>query len=239
MDKEKKIKIFLALTYLLIICIFLWFFFNNYSLSEITSYEFIKNNREKIMEFKKINLFLVSVIFFVSTIAWVMLLGFGTPICLLAGFIFGKWFGTIIVSLSLSIGATLLYAFANFFFKEIIAQKFSNKFIFLYEKFKKKEFIYFLIYRFIGGIPFFISNIIPTLFNIKMSNFFLGSVIGLTPQIFIWVSLGSGLDKVIKKNIEAPSLYELFSSSEIYIPIIGFIVLLIIGMVIKNLFYKN
>ena len=45
MKKEKKIKIFLALTYLLIISCFLWVFFNNFSISEISSYDFIKNNR--------------------------------------------------------------------------------------------------------------------------------------------------------------------------------------------------
>jgi len=76
-----------------------------------------------------------------------------------------------------------------------------------------------LIYRFVGGIPFFISNILPTIFNIKIKNFFFGSIIGMFPQIFIGVSLGSGLNEIIQKNSEAPSLMELLFSSEIYIPI--------------------
>ena len=41
--------------------------------------------------------------------------GFGSPIALLGGFIFGKWLGTIVVVLGLSIGATFLYSFGNFF----------------------------------------------------------------------------------------------------------------------------
>ena len=96
-----------------------------------------------------------------------------------------------------------------------------------------------MIYRFVGGIPFFISNILPTLFNIKLKNFFFGTVLGMFPQVFVGVSLGAGLNEIIKKNIEAPSLLELFFSPEIYIPIFGLIILLIIGIIIKNLFYKN
>ena len=239
MEKENKIKIFLAISYVLIISIFLWVFFNNYSFSDVTSYDFIKNNRDNLIEFKSSNFLLINIIFIVLTIIWVLLLGFGTPVCFLAGFIFGKWYGTIIVVLGLSIGATFLYMFANFFFKEIIKKNFSKRFSLLNEKFKKNEFIFLLIYRFVGGIPFFISNILPTLFNVKIKNFFIGTLLGITPQTFIWVSLGNGLEKIINENIEAPTLIELLFSPEIYIPIIGFIVLLIFGIAIKNLYYKN
>jgi len=239
MKKEKKIKFFLGSTYALIILSFLWVFFDNFSLSEISRYEFIKNNNEYINQLKNKNFFLISLVFFIFTIIWVLLIGFASPILLLSGFIFGKWFGLIYAVLSLSIGATLLYIFANYFLKDLLEEKFSKKFSNLNEKFKKNEFIFFLIYRFVGGIPFFISNILPTIFNVKIKNFFFGSVIGMSPQIFIGVSLGAGLNEIIQKNIEAPSLIELLFSPEIYIPIVAFLILLIVGIIIKNIFYKN
>ena len=154
MKKEKKIKLFLGSTYALIILSFLWVFFDNFSLSEISSYEFIKNNNEYFNQLKNNNFFLVSLAFFIFTIIWVLLLGFGSPILLLSGFIFGKWFGSIYAILSLSIGATLLYMFANYFLKDLVEEKFSRKFSNLNAKFKRNEFIFFLIYRFVGGIPF-------------------------------------------------------------------------------------
>ena len=239
MKKEKKLKIFLGLTYVLIILSFLWVFFDNFSLSEVSSYEFIKNNNEYFNQLKNKNFFLISFLFFIFTIIWVLLLGFGSPILLLSGFIFGKWYGSLYAILSLSIGATLLYMFANYFLKDLVEEKFSKKFYNLNEKFKKNEFIFFLIYRFVGGIPFFISNILPTIFNVKLKNFFFGSIIGMFPQIFIGVSLGSGLNEIIKKNIEAPSLIEIIFSKEIYIPIFALVILLIIAIIIKNIFYKN
>jgi uncharacterized membrane protein YdjX (TVP38/TMEM64 family) len=239
MKKEKKIKLFLGSTYALIILSFLWVFFDNFSLSEISSYEFIKNNNDYFNQLKNKNFFLISLVFFIFTIIWVFLLGFGSPILLLSGFIFGKWVGTTYAVLSLSIGATLLYIFANYFLKDLVEEKFSKRFSNLNEKFKKNEFMFFLIYRFVGGIPFFISNILPTIFNVKLKNFFFGSIIGLSPQIFVGVSLGAGLNEIIQKNIEAPSLIEILLSPEIYIPIIAFIILLIAGIFIKNIFYKN
>ena len=239
MKKEKKIKIFLGSTYLLIILSFLWVFLDNFSLSEISSYEFIKNNNEYFNQLKNKNFFLISLVFFIFTIIWVLLLGFGSPILLLSGFIFGKWVGFIYAVLSLSIGATLLYIFANYFLKDFVEEKFSKRFSNLNEKFKKNEFSFFLIYRFVGGIPFSIANILPTIFNVKLKNFFFGSIIGMSPQIFVGVSLGAGLNEIIQKNIEAPSLINLLFSPEIYIPIIAFIILLIAGIFIKNIYYKN
>ena len=239
MKKEKKIKFFLGSSYVLIILTFLWVFFDNFSLSEISSYEFIKNNNEYFNQIKSKNFVLISLVFFIFTIIWVLLLGFGFPIILLSGFIFGKWFGFVYAVLSLCIGATLLYIFANYFLKDLIEKKFSKKFSNLNQKFKKNEFTFFLIYRFVGGIPFFISNILPTIFNVKLQNFFFGSIIGMSPQIFVGASLGSGLNEVIQKNIEAPSLMTLLFSPEIYIPIVIFVILLIVGIIIKNFFYTH
>ena len=237
MKKERKIKFFLGTTYVLIILSFLWVFFDNFSLSEISSYEFIKNNSEFFNQLKNKNFFLISLVFFIFTIIWVLLLGFGSPILLLSGFIFGKWFGSIYAVLSLSIGATLLYIFAKYFLKDLVEEKFSKRFSNLNEKFKKNEFTFFLIYRFVGGIPFFISNILPTIFNVRLKNFFFGSIIGMFPQIFVGVSLGSGLNEIIQKNIEAPSLIEILFSPEIYIPIFVFVILLIVAIIVKKIFY--
>ena len=239
MKKDNKIKIYLGIIYLLILILSLSFIFNNFTLSEISNYEFIKNNRNYLISAKESNFFLVSIIFFIFTIVWVLFLGFGSPIFLVGGFIFGKWAGTILVVLGLSTGATLLYIFANYFFKDFIKEKFSKKFIKLNKKFKNNEFLFFLIYRFIGGIPFALSNILPTLFNVKVKNFFFGSLIGMAPQLFVGTSIGEGIEKVININQDTPSIIELLSTKDIYIPIIVFIVLIILCYFLRNKFYKN
>ena len=239
MDKLKKIKIILGISYSFIIIAFLWAFFTYFSLNELTSYDFIKNNRDYLIQIKDSSFLITSVLFLIFTIIWVLLLGFGSPIFILGGFIFGKWVGSIFTVLALSFGATLLYIFANFFFKDFIYDNFYKKFESLNEKFKKNEFLFILIYRFVGGIPFAIANILPTIFNVKASNYFFGTLIGMYPQAFVWVSLGSGIEKIINQNLEAPSFTQLISSPDIYIPILGFLTLIILGIIIKNLFYKK
>ena len=238
MNNTKNIKIFLGISYILIISIFLWFFFQNFSIQDFTSYDLIKANRDTLEVIKENNILLSSIIFFIGTVVWVLLLGFGSPIFLVGGFIFGKWLGTFLVVFGLSCGATLLYIFANFFLKDIIKKKFSDKFSNLNSKFKKNEFIFFLIYRFVGGIPFFISNILPTLFNVKLKNFFFGSIIGMAPQLFVGVSLGAGLSKILEENQKPPTFFELIATPDIYLPIIGIIILVLIAIYLRKYFFK-
>ena len=239
MNREKKIKLFLGSAYILIVFVFLLIFFNNFSFQDFSSYELIRENREALENIKNSNIFLSSIIFLIGTIVWVLLLGFGSPVFLVGGFIFGKWLGTLLVVFGLSIGATLLYMFANYFFKDLVEEKFSSRFSNFTEKFKKNEFVFFLIYRFIGGIPFFISNILPTIFNVKVRNFFLGSIIGMTPQLFVGASLGAGLSKILEENSEVPSVLELIFSPDIYLPILGIVILVIIGLLLKKKFYAK
>jgi len=72
----------------------------------------------------------------------------------------------------------------------------------LEEKFKKSEFFYLLVYRFVGGIPFVLSNVLPCIFNVKVTNFFLATFLGILPQLFLVVSIGSGLEEIIEKQID-------------------------------------
>ena len=240
MEKAKKTKIIIGLCYLTLVSFFLLMFFSKFTIDEITSYDFIRDNRLYFQELKNSNLFLVSIIFLIFTILWVFpFLGFGSPIALLGGFMFGKWLGTIIVVIGLSVGATFLYMFGNYFLRDLIREKFLNKYENLERRFKKSEFYYLLIYRFIGGIPWQLSCILPTIFNVKTVNFFFASLIGIVPQIFLAVSIGSGLEKIIDQNSELPKITEVIFSPEIYIPILAFFSLVLTTIFLRKSFYKN
>tara|TARA_B100001123_G_C14892659_1_gene860524 strand:- start:51 stop:773 length:723 start_codon:yes stop_codon:yes gene_type:complete len=240
MEKTKKIKLFIGLFYLIVLSLFIYYLFSKFSFQQLTSYDFIKDNIDFFSELKKSNVFLLSLSFLLFTILWVFpFLGFGSPVALLSGFILGKWLGVTIVVLGLSIGATFLYIFGNYFLKDLIREKFLNKFYNLEIKFKKSEFYYLLIYRFIGGIPWQLSCILPTLFNVKVRNFFLATLIGIIPQVFLVVSIGSGLENIINKNLEPPGILDIISSPNIYWPLSIFIVLVILTIFLRKLFYKK
>ena len=239
MEKATKIKIFVGLFYLIAVCLFLYFFFSKFSLQEITSYEFIKNNRDYFFGLKQSNLILISILFVLFCIVWTLVGGFGSPIVLFGGFIFGYWLGTLLLIIGMSIGATGLYIFANYFLKDLIKEKFLTKFKSLEFKFKKSEFLYLLIYRFVGGIPFAISNVLPCIFNVKVSNFFWATFIGMIPQIFILASISSGLEKVIDQNLKAPKVTDVIVNPDIYIPLITFFILILMTIFFRKFFYKK
>ena len=239
MTKSKKIKIIIGIFYIILVSLFLYFIFSKFSLQEVTSYEFIKNNRDYFNEIRQSNLFLLGIIFILFATLWVFAAGFGSPLALFAGFIFGKWFGLLFTIIGMTMGATLLYVFANFFLKEIIKDKFLVKFKNLELKFKKSEFIYLLIYRFVGGIPFQIQNVLPCIFDVKIFNFFWSTFLGMIPSLFIIISIGSGLEEIIDNNLEAPSMIDLITTPSIYIPLIAFFALFGITFFLRNLLYKD
>ena len=89
-----------------------------------------------------------------------------------------------------------------------------------------------------GGAPFPVQNVIPVIFNMRLKNYFISTLIGIAPTTFIAVSLGSGIGSVIDKD--APlSFFEVIKSPEIYLPIIGFVLFLIFTLIIKKIFFKN
>ena len=182
---------------------------------------------------------MLALLFFIFTIVWVMIGGFGSPIGLFAGFVFGKWIGILILTFGMSIGATSLYVFANYYLKDFVRKNFFNKFNNLENKFKKSEFIYLLIYRFIGGIPFGISHFLPCMFNVRISNFFWATLIGIIPQLFLICSIGDGLNKIIDSNLEAPSFLQIIKSPDIYIPLTIFIFFVFATIFLRKLFYKK
>ena len=91
-----------------------------------------------------------------------------------------------------------------------------------------------LIYRFIGGIPWQLSCLLPTIFNVKINNFFFATLIGIIPQIFLAVSIGSGLEKVIDQNSEVPAIADIIFSKDIYLPILA-----IFGLIFNINFFKK
>ena len=112
---SKNLKFILGTIYVVILIAFLYFLFSKFEISRINDFSYYKLLQSNIEEYIGKNLVLNLFLFFLFSSFWIILLGFGTPILLLSGILFGKWAGTLISSLSISIGALLLYIIANFY----------------------------------------------------------------------------------------------------------------------------
>ena len=96
-----------------------------------------------------------------------------------------------------------------------------------------------MLFRFVGGAgtPFPIQNIIPVIFNMNIKNYFIATLVGIIPTTFISVALGSGIESAINKNITL-SFLSILSLPEIYLPIVGLTIILIITFFVKKFYFK-
>ena len=117
---SKNLKLTIGAIYLIALFVGLYFLFSLIDIKDLTSYEFIRSNKNVILEYKNNNFIFLTISFFIFSILWVLMMGFGMPLLLFAGFVFGKWWGILIISVSTTIGATLLYLLSNLFFKDFI-----------------------------------------------------------------------------------------------------------------------
>ena len=125
-----NLKLFVGIVYISIISIGLYFLFTSIDIKDLMSYEFIRSNKDIILKYKNENFLFLTIIFFIFCIIWVLLLGIAMPLLIFSGFVFGKWWGILIVLTSTTLGATLLYILVGFFFREAIKEKLAIKRIF-------------------------------------------------------------------------------------------------------------
>ena len=232
---SNTLKSFLGISYIIILFVFLYFIFSNVDISRLDDFLYYKELQTNVEDKISRNLYINILIFFLFCVVWVSLMGFGTPLLLASGILFGKWIGTLVSVISISVGALILYLIANFFFKDLVYRLLEKRIASYIYLFKKNEFNYFFIFRLAGGlgIPFGLQNVLPVIFNIKKFNYFFASVLGFVPVFFIWNTIGAGLNEYIKLADEF-SILNLLFNKEIYIPILFFLVLAIFSVIIKK-----
>jgi uncharacterized membrane protein YdjX (TVP38/TMEM64 family) len=237
---NKNIKFILGTIYLIILTAFLYFLFSKFDITRISDFSYYKNIQINLEKIIGENLIVNLILFFAFSTVWVVLLGFGSPILILSGILFGKWIGTIISLISITTGALCLYIIASYFFSDLINKILKNKFFKYLERFKKNEFYYFFAFRLSGGlgIPFGLQNLLPVIFKIDNKNYFLASLLGFIPHFFIWNSIGAGINKFIKEADEF-NFISLILNKEIYIPLTLFMILIILSLIVKKKFFND
>ena len=236
MNRLSKIKIFLGLAYLGIVSLVVIAFFY-FGANTFLSPSYLVENKNYIFELRDQNLFLISSVYFFFSIIWVFLMGFGTPLVIFAGFALGTILGSILSIFSFTIGATLLYLFANHYFKDLVEKYLGTKYASIKQNVNQNELSYFFSLRVIPGIPFPIKNLLPVLFNMKLKNFFLATLFGEAAPIIISVSIFSGLSNAFESDKDL-NLNLLFSP-EIFFPLLALAMMSLIANFVKKKYFNK
>jgi uncharacterized membrane protein YdjX (TVP38/TMEM64 family) len=236
MTQLSNLKIILGLIYLLIVAFVTYLFFY-YEIYNYVSSDFIKNDRKVIITFIKKNVFICSLLFFLFSSIWFFLLGFGLPLVIVAGFLFGSYLGSVLLVMGFGFGATTLYIFANHYFKDLVFKYFLSKYKSLDVHFKKNDLAYLLFLRLVPGIPSQVGTLIPILFNVKFKKIFFSNIFGVAPNMFISVSLVSGISSKIEEG--AQFNLDLLSDPKVYVPLTAIGIMVLVVNFIKQKFFKS
>ena len=237
---SKNLKIFLGIFYLIILFVFLYFIFTGIEISKLNDFSYYKALQKDLSNYLSKNIIINIIYFFIFAVLWVALLGFGAPLLIISGIFFGQWIGTLVSVVSISVGALILYSIGNFFFRDLVKKILEQRLEKYINLFKKNEFYYFFIYRFIGGlgIPFGLQNLIPILFGMKKFNYFFSSFFGFIPGFFIFNTIGSGLNSYVAQS-EKFNILDFILTPAIYLPILMFACLMIVSFTIKKKFFND
>jgi len=155
-----------------------------------------------------------------------------------AGFLFGVITGTISVVIGATIGATIIFLVARSALGDGLAKR-AGPFMQKFEKgLKENEFSYLFILRLVPLFPFFIVNIVPALFDVKLRNYVLTTFIGIIPGALVYVSVGNGIGDALGAGQDVPLKGLMFRPAVIG-PILGLIALSLIPVICKKLSAKK
>ncbi len=221
----KKVKLLLLSIYIIIFISVFFFIINKFGLEWVDDYTYL------IKELKSYNKILLMLLFFFIGNLWVFFLGFASPLVIISTILFDFHTAIMLSLITLSTGATLVYVIAKVNFLDTLQKKYLNLKNKIGSIFSKNQLVSMIIFRAIGGIPFQLQNLLPGLFNINYKNYFIGTIIGLTPQVFFLGSLANGISKGITTNL---STLDLLYREDIYLPILGLLILLIVGFLVRK-----
>lgn len=193
----KKLLKFLPI--LIIILLLIGFFASG--LNQYFSLDWLKQNRETLINYTNQHTLFSALIFcLIYIIAVTVSIPGATILTLLAGFLFGIWLGTFYVVISASIGACILFIAARTAFYDLFHRK-AAKWLTKFEKgFEENATSYLLFLRLVPIFPFWLINIIPAFLGVRLRTFAWTTLIGIIPGTAVYVAVGNGLGTVFSEG---------------------------------------
>ena len=203
----KKTKILVLIFVVALIAAFFIF-----DLGKYFSLEYFKQQQGVIAAYYQANPMQTGLLFFAAYIAVTALSLPGAAIMtLVAGAIFGLFWGVIIVSFASSIGATLAFLAARFLLRDSIQTKFGDKLKAFNAGVEKEGGFYLFTLRLVPAFPFFVINVVMGLTTMKTLTFFWVSQVGMLAGTIVFVYAGQQLAGITSlKGILSPGLIGAF-----------------------------
>lgn len=167
-------------------------------LHEQISRQALADNREWLQNFVAENMLLAVLTYMAVYIAAVAVSLPGASVLTIAsGFIFGWPLGGTLTAISATIGASIIFLAARTAFGDLLQRKAGNRIRKLREGFQEDSFNYLLFLRLVPIFPFWLINLAPALFGMRLGPYVLATSIGILPGTFLYAYFGRGISSAI------------------------------------------
>ena len=170
-------------------------------LNKQLEFQTIKDNLDSLIESYKVHPVKTFSLFVGS---YILLTSLSIPgsfvLTLLSGAIFGVTYGTLIVTLSGTIGATVAFLMSRYLFRDAVLNRFSERFKVMDKKFRKNGKGYLFSLRLLPASPFVVINLLMGLTSIKTWTYFWVTFTGMLPGGLIYVYAGRKISEINSPN---------------------------------------
>jgi uncharacterized membrane protein YdjX (TVP38/TMEM64 family) len=168
------------------------------------SLESIIDNRERLQAFVDSHLWSALILYVLVYVTAVALSIPGAVfLTILGGFLFGWLVGGLVAAASATAGAVAIFLIARTSIGDALLLRSGPRLRKLARGFQEDAFSYLLFLRFLPIVPFWMTNLAPALFGVRLKTFYLATQIGLLPGTFAFAVAGSGLDSLLEAQQEA------------------------------------
>lgn len=203
------------------------------------SLESLKSNRATLAVFVENN-FLTAILGFIALYAVLTAISFpgASFLSIFGGFLFGTVAGGSAITVGATIGAVGIFLAARYALGDSLTKK-AGPYMKKFEAgLKENELSYLFILRLIPAFPFFIVNVVPALFDVKLRNYAITTFFGIIPGCFVYASVGAGAGAILDQGGEL-RLGGLMTQPKVLLPVLGLIALALLPVIYKKFFKKT
>lgn len=207
-------------------------------LNDYVSLDVLKDNRQALLSYVAENAVLASLVFFlIYAVAVAFSIPGGALFTIVGGFMFGIVWGSSLVVFGATLGATCVFLAAKTALGDMLRQKAGPWMSKLEAGFQENATSYLLTLRLVPAAPFWLVNLVPAFFGVRLSTFVVTTLFGIIPGTVVFASVGNGLGATLDAGGE-PNFGIIFQP-EILLPLVGIGLLSLLPVVVKKLKARN
>ncbi len=212
--------------------------FFGFRLDKYFNFSTLRDHRAVLLDWTQTHYYMASLLFVACyTVAVAISIPVALFLTLAGGFLFGIIWGTLLVIVSATLGATLLFFAVQSALGEMLAKRASGWVDRMRLGFQHNAFSYLLTLRLIPLFPFWVINIVPALLGVNAKTFITATFIGIIPGSAVYVMVGNGLSQVFATN-QTPNLGIIFDP-KVLLPLLALAALSLIPVIYHFLTRKR